>query len=66
MKKHKDGAGETVQYLTVLPALPEDVGSAPRPRVEVLTTVCNSSSRDLMPTSGLLGTCTHREHIFLL
>jgi hypothetical protein len=39
-KKKKRGAGETAQWLRVLTALPEDLGSIPS-----APTVCNSSSR---------------------
>ena len=43
------------QWLGVPVALPEDPGPVPSTRVRWLSTTCNASSRDLMPSSGFLG-----------
>lgn len=55
------GAGEVAEGLQALIALTEDLRSVPS--IHALTTVCNSSSRDQTPSSGLLGHCTYMVHI---
>lgn len=53
------GAGEIGQHLRELVAFVENLSSVPRNNVGHLTTICNSSSKGLMPSAGLTGTCTH-------
>ena len=42
------GTGEMAQQLRALAALAEDLGSVPSTHIGQLTTVCDSSSRNLM------------------
>lgn len=49
------GAAETAQQLGVFAALLGDLGSPPSTQVRQLTIICNTRSRNPVPSSGLQG-----------
>lgn len=49
------GAKKMAQWLRIFASLSKNPGSVPSTNVEWLTIPCDSSSRNLMPSSGLHG-----------
>lgn len=58
IKSVSDGAGEMAHWVRAVIALLEDPGSIPATSWQ-LKTICNSSPRGSMPSSGLHRPCSH-------
>lgn len=59
------GAGKMAQQLRALAALAEDLGLVHRIYTVWSTTACNSSSRNLTPSSGFHWHYMHRAHTYV-